>query len=411
MSSVPVATTKLLLCALLSGFCIAYPVSVDIEGPYVTGPPCISAPLGMENGAIPDAKITASSYYSSSYYPRYARLNDNNKFWRPSTTTNSWIQVDLGLPSPALTGVIVQGTTIDYVKTFSVQYSQTGSSGSWKDFDDEGGNTLVFNGNDISGRQATVSFPVTLRARFLRLLPITWNRYLSLDFEVFGCRDGIVRLVGGDDELSGRVEIYHDDGWGAVCDTNWDFKDATTVCRQLGYIEASEAKNGSFFGGTQLPTVMDRVACRGTEPYISECSFVCDGFQPCNSTAGVVCKPNTIRLAGESNGTSGRVEIYKDGYWGAICDNDWDITDAGVACRQLGFAGAEEAKSGGYFSSESGPIRYMHGLMCDGSEAKITDCPSRCWDEPTCNSTETAGVVCLEGTARPQIGQDLYTMQ
>ena len=68
---------------------------------------------------------------------------DNSKFWRPSTTTNSWIQVDLGVPSPALTGVIVQGSTSHYVKTFSVQYSQTGSSGSWKDFDDEGGNTLV----------------------------------------------------------------------------------------------------------------------------------------------------------------------------------------------------------------------------------------------------------------------------
>ena len=42
---------------------------------WFPGPPCISTPLGMENGAIPDAKITASSYYSSSYYPRYARLN------------------------------------------------------------------------------------------------------------------------------------------------------------------------------------------------------------------------------------------------------------------------------------------------------------------------------------------------
>ena len=39
-----------------------------------------------------------------------------------------------------------------------------------------------FNGNDNSGRQATVSFPVTLRARFLRLLPITWSNLVFSHF-------------------------------------------------------------------------------------------------------------------------------------------------------------------------------------------------------------------------------------
>ena len=120
------------------------------------------------------------------------------------------------------------------------------------------------------------------------------NTFLGVLIQTLYCfiEDGIIRLAGGDDVLRGRVEIYHDGAWGAVCDTNWDIQDATTVCRQLGFLEASEAKKGSFYGATELPIVMDRVACKGTEPYLSRCSFLCRENNPCTSTAGVVCKPS-----------------------------------------------------------------------------------------------------------------------
>ncbi|XP_038068830.1 deleted in malignant brain tumors 1 protein-like [Patiria miniata] len=390
-----------------SQLCSAHPVVQDVtsqdqaRSSSISGLSCTSSPLGMASGAIPDSSLTASDSFGPGNRPSQARLNGTGWWACPrGKPEGQWIQVDLGQYT-AITGLIVQGGKTHHIRTFAVNYSNTGESNDWQKLTDRG-QTVQLNGHNGSGHSVPVTFPVVLMARFLRILPLTWSSsaYYILRFEVLGCQDlsGIIRLVGSDDKWSGQVEIYRHDAWGAVCDSTWDMKDATTVCYQLGSIGALEAKTGLSSQESDRPIVMNRVACTGTERRLADCPFVCTGSQQCNSStvAGVVCKPRSdvVRLVGGSR-TSGRVEIYRGGSWGTICDTNWNVTDAGIVCRQLGFSDALEAKSAAHFGQGSGPV-HMDGVACEGSEEKITDCPSFCWEDTKCSHSHDAGVICSD---------------
>ena len=69
------------------------------------------------------------------------------------------------------------------------------------------------------------------------------------------------------------------------------------------------------------------------------------------------------------------------------------MTDADVACRELGFPGAVAAHGSAYFGQGTGPI-WLNDVGCSGSEHTLDNCHSNPRGNNTCDHSEDAGVVC-----------------
>lgn len=101
------------------------------------------------------------------------------------------------------------------------------------------------------------------------------------------------------------------------------------------------------------------------------------------------------------NGTDsskGIVEVCVNGTRGHVCGFSWDIPDANVVCRNLGFTRA--VRSFTRIQSELGNNEtVLHKPLCRGDEDSLFNCPHDVTGE--CMFGESGGAECSNGKFTP----------
>ena len=115
----------------------------------------------------------------------------------------------------------------------------------------------------------------------------------------------------------------------------------------------------------------------------------------------------------------GRVEVLSNGEWGTICDEGFDIEDANVICKQLGFPGNRSiailstkpsscfvrigakrlGTTGEYGTGDTNMPIHLSNLQCVGNESNIYNCIGD--EQPTqCAHSNDVSVECLRTDIR-----------
>ncbi|XP_026061557.1 scavenger receptor cysteine-rich type 1 protein M130-like [Carassius auratus] len=106
-----------------------------------------------------------------------------------------------------------------------------------------------------------------------------------------------ISLVNGLDACSGRVELFYNGTWKALCGASWDIDDAALVCRELGCGRAVIADGQSLFG-VRGNVWLNEIHCNGDESSITQCLEKNGNNCPQSNEAGVICSASSFIIIG-----------------------------------------------------------------------------------------------------------------
>uniref|UniRef100_A0A4W3GWU8 SRCR domain-containing protein n=1 Tax=Callorhinchus milii TaxID=7868 RepID=A0A4W3GWU8_CALMI len=225
-------------------------------------------------------------------------------------------------------------------------------------------------------------------------------KHLGCGFAASVTEHHSIRLIGGNNSCSGRVELQRYYRSGTVCNYYWDLHDADVLCRQLDCGFALSSGPGAMFGKETGLTWKTNFNCLGNESRVLDCPVSFWEMFSCthDNDVSVVfqCSKDThIRLMDGGSSCAGRVEIYYNETWGTVCDDSWGSLEADVVCKQLGCGSAVDTISAAPCGSASGQV-WLDEVRCSGKESALWECASSPWGQHDCGHKEDVSIVCSE---------------
>ncbi|XP_010214473.1 PREDICTED: scavenger receptor cysteine-rich domain-containing protein SCART1-like, partial [Tinamus guttatus] len=101
----------------------------------------------------------------------------------------------------------------------------------------------------------------------------------------------------------------------------------------------------------------------------------------------------SLRLIGGGSRCDGRVEMPLNGTWVRVLDDQWDLNDASVVCRQLQCGEAEQVYNPPKPERGTGSVG-LRRVQCAGKESHLTLCNTSLPAAAPAGIAEDVGVVC-----------------
>ncbi|XP_062608857.1 deleted in malignant brain tumors 1 protein-like isoform X3 [Saccostrea cucullata] len=194
-------------------------------------------------------------------------------------------------------------------------------------------------------------------------------------------------------DFQGRVEVYKNNRWGTICGRNWDYRDASVICRSLGYSERGLVVLNSVFGGGTGTIHLNDVQCSGKETGLFNCTYSETSSCSHSEVAGAICilPSHKTRIVNGSSPDEGRVDVLVNNRWRRVCNNGWGSSDATVACRSLGFMGGFSV-SLPTIGDQKTENWFLNQMYCNGNEDSLLKCARSI----TTSCSSEAGVLCYK---------------